>query len=54
MAVQDFLRDEKGVVATEYVVFVAAIGTILVLGVYVLFNAMSGMFSTWANYFNAG
>jgi len=49
-----FLKDEKGVIATEYVIFVAAIGMLLTVGVGLLFNSMGGLFSSWATYFGAG
>jgi Flp pilus assembly pilin Flp len=48
---KNFFTDEKGVVSTEYVVFVAAIATLLVIGVSGLFNAMGGYFNRWATFF---
>ncbi len=49
-----FLQGNEGVVASEYVVFVAAIGIILVVGVWLLFTSISGVYAAWGNYFTAG
>jgi Flp pilus assembly pilin Flp len=46
-----FQEDRGGPVTAEYVVFVAAIGILMAVGVGVLFNAMSRLFSAWAGYF---
>lgn len=48
------LKDDQGVIATEYVLFVAFIGTVLIVGVALLFGALSGLFAAWAGYFTAG
>ncbi len=48
------LLDEKGVIPVEYLVFVAAIGTILIVGTTFLFDSLKGLFGAWAGYFNAG
>jgi Flp pilus assembly pilin Flp len=53
MDVKNFLKNTQATVAMEYVVFVAAVGVFLVVGVAALFNSMSGLFSAWASYFNA-
>jgi Flp pilus assembly pilin Flp len=49
-----FLNDEQGVVPTEYVIMVAAIGVLLAAGIVVLLQAMSGLFAAWARYFAGG
>lgn len=54
MTFLEFLKDDQGVVSVEYVLMVAAIGTILVVGVVALFNSMSDCFNTWANFFSGG
>jgi Flp pilus assembly pilin Flp len=54
MTPKRFLKEEEGVVTAEYVVFVAAIGILMAVGVGVLFNAMHNLFSAWAGYFTAG
>jgi Flp pilus assembly pilin Flp len=55
MSARKFFQEDKGgPIATEYVIFVAAIGTILVVGVYALFTAMSQLFNSWAGYFMPG
>ena len=46
-----FLREDQGVIAVEYIVFVAAIGTVLIIGVTLLFNALGAFFGSWATYF---
>jgi Flp pilus assembly pilin Flp len=51
MNLEKFLKEEKGVVAAEYVIFVAAIGTLLAVGVFALTGAMSDLFTAWAGYF---
>jgi Flp pilus assembly pilin Flp len=48
----DFFRREDGVISTEYVVFVACIGVLLVVGVSALYNAMSAYFNSWATFFS--
>ncbi len=52
MALMGLLAGDEGTVAVEYVVLVAAVGIILIVGVAALFNSMSGLFNQWANYFN--
>lgn len=55
MNIRNFFRgDQSGAVVTEYVVFVAAIGIILVVGVAALFNGMKALFGNYAQYFGAG
>ena len=50
-----FWRDERGgVLATEYILFVAAIGIILVVGVAVLFGGLSALVGAYAGYFSKG
>ena len=53
MALMRLLARDEGSVAVEYVVFVAAVGIILIVGVAALFNSMSGLFKQWAQYFNS-
>jgi Flp pilus assembly pilin Flp len=53
MALMGLLARDEGSVAVEYVVFVAAVGIILIVGVAALFNSMSGLFEQWATYFNS-
>jgi len=54
MTAKKFLSEEKGgPVTTEYVIFVAAIGIIMAVGVGILFNAMGNLFGAWAGYFGA-
>lgn len=51
---KNFLREEQGgPVTTEYVVFVAAIGIIMAVGVITLYNGMAAVFNAWAGYFAA-
>lgn len=50
---KNFFRDEDGVVAMEYVLFCAAIAILLVVGVGLLFTAMSDYFGDWADFFSA-
>jgi len=52
MDLKRFLKGNEGVIASEYVVFVAAIGIILVLGVWLLFTSISGYYGAWGNYFS--
>ena len=52
MNIKKFLKNNQATVAIEYVVFVAAVGILLIVGVGVLFKSMSGLFSGWASYFN--
>jgi len=47
MALRGLLARDEGSVAVEYVVFVAAVGIILIVGVAALFNAMSKLFTYW-------
>ena len=54
MPLKRFLQGNEGIIASEYVVFVAAIGIILVLGVWFLFSSISGYYAAWGNYFSAG
>jgi Flp pilus assembly pilin Flp len=51
MKIKKFLQEDQGVIATEYVIFVAAAGILLAVGVGLLFGAMRGTFANWANYF---
>ena len=44
-------EDKGGPITTEYVIFVAAIGIIMAVGVTALFNSMSNLFTAWASYF---
>jgi Flp pilus assembly pilin Flp len=54
MFLLNFLKDDQGVVSVEYILMVAAAGTLLIVGVAALMNAMSGYFNGWATFFNAG
>ncbi len=54
MPLKKFLQRNEGVIASEYVVFVAAIGVILVVAVWLLFTSISGYYGAWGNYFSAG
>jgi Flp pilus assembly pilin Flp len=54
LALRQFLLEDQASIPTEYVIFVAAAGTLLVVGVAVLFRAMSGFFNDWAAYFRSG
>jgi Flp pilus assembly pilin Flp len=54
MNLRKLLNDEQGNVSTEYVIFVAAIGMLLIVGVSSLFDAMSNLFGAWAGYFGGG
>jgi Flp pilus assembly pilin Flp len=54
MPLKRFLQGNEGVIASEYVVFVAAIGIILVVAVWLLFSSISGVYAVWGNYFSAG
>ena len=51
MSARRFLREDKGVIAVEYIIFVAAIGTVLIVGVTFLYNALGTFFTSWATYF---
>jgi len=51
MSARKFFQEDKGVIAVEYIVFVAAIGTVLVVGATLLFNALGTFFGSWATYF---
>ncbi len=51
MSATNFLQEDKGVIAVEYIIFVAAIGTAMVIGVTLLFDALSTFFGSWATYF---
>ena len=52
MNIRNFFKgDQGGPVTLEYVIFVAAIGIIMAVGVTVLFNAMTALFTAWAQYF---
>lgn len=53
MALMRLLARDEGAVAVEYVVFVAAVGILLIVGVAALFSSLSGLFNQWANYFNS-
>ena len=50
--IKKFLKEDQGVIATEYCIFVAAIGIIMAVGVYALFNGMQSVFGTWSGYFS--
>lgn len=54
MSMKKFLQEERGSVAVEYVILVAVAAALLAVGVTVMFNAMSDLFSAWAGYFGAG
>ena len=54
MPLKKFLQGNEGVIASEYVVFVAAIGIILVVAVWILFFSISAYYGAWGNYFSAG
>lgn len=54
MLAKEFFEQEEGVISAEFVVFVACIAVLLVVGVAALFNAMSGYFNAWAAFFAAG
>jgi Flp pilus assembly pilin Flp len=54
MSLLDFLQDDQGSIAVEYVILVAAAAILLVVGVGALFHAMSDYFNNWAAFFNAG
>lgn len=47
----DFIKEEDGVITTEYVVFVACIAILLIAGVSGLYNALGGYFNRWAGFF---
>ncbi len=51
---KNFLQDEQGVIPTEYAVMVAGVGILLAVGVWILFQAMSGLFNAWSTYFSGG
>jgi Flp pilus assembly pilin Flp len=52
MMAKKFLKeDQGGPITTEYVIFVAAIGIIMGVGVVALFNGMSALFGAWSGYF---
>jgi Flp pilus assembly pilin Flp len=54
MPLYKFLKDNRATIATEYVVFAAAIGVLLIVGVALLFSSISGYYAAWGNYFSAG
>ncbi len=54
MNFKEFLREHQGVASMEYVLFVAAMGIILIVGVGVLFRALGNFFTSWAGYFGGG
>jgi Flp pilus assembly pilin Flp len=54
MNIKKFLMDDQGVITTEYVIFVAAAGVIMAVGVTALFNGMKAVFGAWASYFGGG
>jgi Flp pilus assembly pilin Flp len=47
-----FTEEEDGMLSTEMVVLIAAIGVLLTVGVGILFKAMSDFFGNWADFFN--
>ena len=51
MNVGRFLQEDQGVIASEYIVFVAAIGILMAVGVGILFNSLGNFFGSWATYF---
>jgi len=52
MNIKKFMqRDKGGPITTEYVLFVAAIGILLAVGITALFNGMKALFNAWAGYF---
>jgi Flp pilus assembly pilin Flp len=52
MMAKKFLKeDQGGPITTEYVIFVAAIGIIMGVGVLALFNGMKDLFGAWTGYF---
>jgi Flp pilus assembly pilin Flp len=53
MTPEKFLKEEKGVIAAEYVVFMAAIGILLAVGVFALTGAIRDLLTAWAGYFGA-
>jgi Flp pilus assembly pilin Flp len=49
---KQFLREELGAVITaEYVIFLAAIGIILVVGIAALFGGLQNLFNAYSTYF---
>lgn len=55
MDVKNFLKDEfGGVLTTEMIILMGVIAASLAGAVLVLFNAMSGYFTTWAGFFSSG
>jgi Flp pilus assembly pilin Flp len=54
MKIKRFLQEDQGVVTVEYVILVAAAGLVLAVGVGVMFNGMSSLFSAWSGYFGGG
>jgi Flp pilus assembly pilin Flp len=54
MSFLEFLKNDQGSVAIEYVILVAGAAILLGVGVAALMNAMSGYFSNWADFFNSG
>ena len=51
--IKAFLRDEGGVVSAEYVIFLAALGIICIVGILALFGGLGSLFSAYATYFQA-
>jgi Flp pilus assembly pilin Flp len=54
MSLLHFLKDDRGSVAVEYMIFVAAAAIILTVGVGALMRGMSSYFNSWASFFNGG
>jgi Flp pilus assembly pilin Flp len=54
MKIKRFLQEDQGAIATEYVIFVAAIGIVLAVGVFALTGAMRDLFTAWKQYFEPG
>ena len=54
MKIKRFLQEERGAIATEYLILVAFAAIFLGAGVILLMDAMSGLFGAWATYFGAG
>ena len=45
------LPDDRGNITVEYIIFIAAAGTLLIAGVAFLYNALGAFFQSWAGYF---
>lgn len=50
--VNHFWREESGaILATEYILFVAAIGIILAVGIWALQDGLAALFGAYSQYF---